>query len=331
VTFSPFAIGKLKIASPLVLAPIADFTHAAFRELVAEIGGCGLFYTEMLNSRMVAGQSLDNDPYIAIGEKAAPVIAQLIGNDPDKMAESARKLVDHGFHGIDINCGCSRHRIRRFGWGVTLMEDHEQLARVVSAVRRVTPLPLLAKLRSGMQHDTEKLLRCGKLLEDLGVDAICLHPRSSADGFKRPSRWEEIAGLVEHVSIPVIGNGDVFDGSDCRRMLQLTGCAAVMIGRGALVRPWMFHEIIDDTRWSGDPLAVIRRYVALLQHYVPQELVRKRFVQFCNWFSRNWPFHRQLCAVISKQKEIPVMLDVLRDYLERPDCVMVDRPFLGRL
>lgn len=324
-------IGALSFSPPLVLAPLADLSHAPFRELVAELGGCGLFYTEMLNARVVAAAGLAGDPYLAVSPLARPLVAQLVGNDPDRMARAAAMLQDAGFDGIDINMGCSRQRIVRFGWGMGLMADPEQALRVVAGVRRAVTLPLLAKIRSGTEKERGSLVGFARSLAAAGIDGLCLHPRSLEDGFKRPAKWSEIGTLVRDLSIPVIGNGDVLDREDHRRLVAESGCAAVMIGRGALIRPWLFRELRDGRPWEGEPGAVVERFAELLRQYLPAELHRSRFLLFFGWFSRNWTFHRQLQAEVSRCAGLDEM--VARAVAGVKDGVgeRVKRPFAGRL
>ncbi len=326
-------IGGLEIAPALVLAPLADFSHAAFRELVAGLGGCGLFVTEMLNSRIVASQPLERDPYMAAGPCARPLVGQLVGGDPAVMARAAGRLAGWGVDGIDINMGCSRQRIVRMGWGLGLMADERRALAVVQAVRRTVPdsLPLTVKLRSFAGHDEGRLLAFARRLVDAGVAGICLHPRSGADGFKRPARWQEIGLLAAELPVPVIGNGDVFSVADARRLVHSTGCAAVMLGRGALIRPWLFAEIATGRPWQGSPAALLHRYAGLVERYLPPELRLRRFDQFCNWFFRNWLFHRQLFAGIRRQPDLAGRLALFDAYLARHGDTRVQRPFAGRL
>ncbi len=329
----PCHLGGLAVDPPLILAPLADFTHAAFRELVAELGGCGLFVTEMLNSRIVATQPLEYDPYLAVGPRGRPLIGQLVGGDPEVMARAAARLIEWGADGIDINMGCGRRRIVRLGWGLGLMADEARALAVVAAVRRAVPpdRPLTVKLRSFSGHDQERLLAFCRRLVEAGVDGICLHPRSGADGFKRPAQWQEIGLLAARLPVPVIGNGDVFSADDAHRLVEQTGCAAVMLGRGALIRPWLFAEIVHGRPWQGPPVTLLRRYAELLERYLPPELQTKRFDQFCNWFFRNWLFHRRLFADIRRQPDLVGRLTLFQEYLARHGDTRVRRPFAGRL
>jgi len=254
-----------------------------------------------------------------------------VGGEPETMARAARRLAEWGMDAIDINMGCGRRRLVRFGWGLGLMADEKRALAVVEAVRQAVDLPLLVKLRSGLDHDENRLLAFCRRLVAAGVDGICLHPRSGADGFKRPARWREIGVLAAELPVPVIGNGDVFDADDARRLVESTGCAAVMIGRGALIRPWIFFEIAENRPWTEDPADMLRRYAELVEHYLPSAVQTKRFDQFCNWFFRNWLFHRQLFSDIRRRPDLAGRLAVFDDYLRRHGDSRVKRPFAGRL
>jgi len=328
---SSFFIKNLAVGKPLVLAPMADFTHAAFRELVAGFGGCGLFYTEMLNARVVATQPLEKDPYCRMAENDRPLVAQLVGNDPERMGRAAARLADLGVDAVDINMGCSRRKIMRFGWGLSLMDDLRQAEKVIAAVRGAVDLPVLVKLRSAREHDVGKLLEVGGRLAELGVDAFCLHPRSAGDGFKRPSRWTEIGELSGSLVIPVIGNGDISCRDDALRMLKETGCQGVMIGRAALVRPWIFAEIAEGYQWDGDVGTLLHRYLDLLHRYLPGEMIESRFLLFCSWFFRNWPFYMSMLQRMRVCRDPDHMIATVLSYIYESEQKMVDTPFIGRI
>jgi tRNA-dihydrouridine synthase B len=329
--YSSFSIKTLTVGTPLVLAPMADFTHAAFRELVAGFGGCGLFYTEMLNARVVATQPLEKDPYCRMAEKDRPLVAQLVGNDPERMGRAAARLEDLGVDAVDINMGCSRQKIMRFGWGLSLMDDLLQAEKVISAVRAAVDLPLLVKLRSAREHDVGRLLEVGSRLAELGVDAFCLHPRSAGDGFKRPARWAEIGELSASLAIPVIGNGDIACREDALRMLKETRCQGVMIGRAALVRPWIFAEIAAGYQWDGDVEALLHRYLDLLHRYLPEEMVESRFLLFCSWFFRNWPFYMSMLQRMGASRDPDHMIATVVSFVYENEQTMVGTPFIGRI
>lgn len=328
-------IADLQVEPPLVLAPMASHTHAAFRELVAHFGGCGLFFTEMLNSRIVATQSLCRDPYLMRAERDRPLVAQMAGRDPDYIARALERIQGR-FEAYDINMGCARGVIQRYRWGVWLMEDKELAAQVVRRAREVVRGPLTVKVRSGVHRaDPEYLKGFCLMLEAEGVDAISLHARTAKEGLKRPARWEEIGALKAVLSIPVIGNGDVFGPEEALRMFAETGCDGVMIGRAALIRPWIFRDLAAALRGEGmppppDPLEVVDVFYTALQRHCPEELRVERLLDFCFWFLQNWSFALHYWREVRRARGLEEMLDRLRMLLREagPPRPYPVRPFM---
>ncbi len=296
----------------LALAPMADLTHRAFRQAVAELGGCDLFYTEMVNSRIAAAMPVKNDPYCQLADSDRPCICQLVGNDPERMARSAEKLEPLGFAGFDINMGCSRRAVVRRGWGAALLSDVKRAISVVKAVVESTGLPVSIKIRSMPGHDISRLKEFCAAMQEAGVQAIAFHARAPEDGFKRRARMEEVAELASFLEIPVIANGDIFSRKGAEQVLSTTGCAGVMIGRAALVRPWIFREIKEGRPWSGDPFQVLQRIGRLIHRLLPQDMKLERFILLCTWFLRNWAFYHHLVKEVRKQKDIEAILGFLR-------------------
>ncbi len=316
---------------PLILAPMAGLTHVAFRQLVAELGGCSVFYTEMLNSRKVANRSIKDDIYLKKGAIDTPLVAQLVGNDPPTMVKAALLLKEQGFNGIDINMGCSKKAITRHGWGAALLSMPRLAFDLVREVRKAVSGLLSVKLRSMESHHRRKLIEFCKGLEENGADLIILHPRSPRDGFKRPAVWHEIKDVSEALDIPVVGNGDIASPEDILRMKQETGCLGVMIGRAAMVRPWIFQEAVMGRKWQGNIMDIIERAAFLYRYYLPKPAQTRRFIDFGNWITRNWTFHHYLTKGLSRLQTIAECLDFLRQGLGDGANSMVKRPFVGKL
>ncbi len=291
----------------LCLAPISDFSHAPFRELVAGLGGCDIFFTEMLNSRILANGNIENDPYLGRANKDFPLFAQIAGKDPDTIVKALRRIKDM-FEGFNINMGCARGKVQRFGWGVNLMADIGLASSIIRKSRRIISFQsqLTVKLRSGVhEHNISYLKEFCLMLEQEGVDAIILHPRTGKEKFSKRANWDEIAEIKDTVSIPVIGNGDVFGPEEAKKMLKITGCDGIMIGRSALIRPWIFRDIkafIRQDKISRSPnlIYVIEDFFRNLLLYSPPELIKKRFLNFCFWFLQNWNFGLSWYAQIKR-------------------------------
>ncbi len=315
---------------PLVLAPMSDLTCAPFRQLVAELKGCQLFYTEMLNIRIISSCNLKNDPFLIKGDLDSPLIAQLIGNDPERIREAVLRLSDMGFDGFDINMGCSRQAIIRHGWGLALFENQVQAVKVIEAARNATQLPVSVKIRSGASHSPELMIKKVKTFIEAGIDGITLHPRTQKDGFKRPARWEEIRFLKQEVNIPVTGNGDIACRTDAINMFDSTGCDAIMIGRAAVIRPWIFREIKEDSPPGTDPLTVLDRAAYLYDTLLPQEIAPKKFCIFLSWYLRNWPFHQYILKKMKRHGKISSILKSIRGLLSTQKTIIKGKAFIER-
>ncbi len=287
----------MKLTPPLGLAPLAGITHRAFRRLVAELGGVSLFYTEMLNSRIISTQNPWKDPYCLDACLDQPLVAQIVGGEPEVIGRAIERLSPMGFDAFDINMGCPQKAIMKHGWGASLLGKPDVAKRIVARAKQATMRPIFVKLRSLPGHDLDGLVAFVKGLVDEGVDLIVLHPRSVEDGFKRPAKWEEIRALREEIDVPIYGNGDVFGPDDALKMIRHTRANGVLIGRGAVVRPWLFWEIVHGRKWPGDPLCVLKRFLSLLTLYSPPPYRRRQFLLFLGWFLRNWEHHHHLFKV----------------------------------
>ncbi len=332
------SISIFEVEKPLLsLAPMAGLTHAAFRELVALYGGCNLYFTEMLNVRAVVFQNPRKDPYLICGERDHPLFAQLVGRDPELFARAVNRLEGlFSFEGYDLNFGCARGAIQRYGWGAALLGEPELCVEIVLAVKENTSRPVSVKLRSP-DHHRENLLSLTEKLLQAGVSFVTLHPRAPKDGFKRPARWEEIRWLKEAFpELPVIGNGDVFSPQEARKLLSECGCEGVMIGRAALLRPWIFRDtarFLDEgvIPVAPPPVEAPERLARLIEKYLPEELREKRFELWLFWYLQNFRYGVHYFGLIKKEKGLAAKLALLKKLLkeERLDPYPA-RPYLLR-
>jgi tRNA-dihydrouridine synthase B len=278
---------------------MVDLSHEPFRQLVRSYGGCDLFYSEMLNSRIVPTESPGTSLYLR-WSTLDDLVFQILGNDPEKMTLAAMKLEGYGPRGIDINMGCWLQKVTVHGWGAALMKDLTKASEVLAAVRKaVRDVPLSVKIRIGHTHDREFLKDFGSMLESGGADFVVLHARIVPEGMNRNARWEYIALLKDHLSIPVIGNGDVKTPGDALTMLKETCCDGVMIGRQAVVQPWIFRDIkalLSDLPVEEKPSLeeAILRLMDFLEGFFPPDVAIKRFKTALFWLSQNLMFGHHL-------------------------------------
>ncbi len=292
----PLLIGGRRIANRLVLAPMTFLGHVAFRELLSGFGGFGLLWTEMCSSRGLPVENPRVSACFRWREKELPVlVCQLLGADPAKMAQAARRVEREGFFGVDLNFGCSAGTICKRRCGAALLKTPDRAAGIVAAVRAAVGIPLFVKYRTGWTDAPETAVDLAKRFEAAGADALVFHPRVAPDRRSRPPRWGHIGRVKAAVSIPVFGNGNVFTADDCLALFERTGCDGVSLGRIAVARPWSFAQ------WTAGfvPGPDIHRQTALRladlmeRHFEPNQALR-RYKKFAMYFSANFVFGHTL-------------------------------------
>ena len=290
----PVTIGdKVRLETPLVLAPLAGHTDRAFRGLVREFGGCGLVVTEMVSSEGLTRGSEFSRELAAVTERERPVGVQIFGCDPTRMAEAAVMVEEMGADLVDVNMGCPVPKVTRTGSGAALMRDVGRASAVIAAMTKRARVPVTVKIRSGWDHSTINAPEVARALEDAGAAAITVHPRCRSERHRGRAAWPVIRDVKEAVSVPVIGNGDVSSLASARDMIAATGVDGIMIGRGALGNPWVFRQIADGfARRPALPLELedyrlmFESFIAKLREYHPERRVHNRVKAFIGWVTK---------------------------------------------
>ncbi len=314
-----------------------DLTSRAFRAVVRTFGGCGLYYSEMLNAQRVPRESGNAPIYAGFGREP-DLMCQLVGDDPAALAAAVHRLEAFEPAGFDWNLGCARGFIRNQGWGAALLEKPREAARALRALRGATRRPLSVKMRLPAEPGDERLRGFVSMLAREGADAIILHPRQADKIFTRPARWESIAKVKSWVEVPVIGNGDVRTPEDALDMFRRTGCDGVMIGRGAVARPHLFRDIaacLEDREVPAPPPAreILESMLEQLGERVRTPKGARELKTFCQYFADCLPVPHWFWGPLQGLRDGPALAAAARRYFEPresrddlPPCLQASRP-----
>jgi tRNA-dihydrouridine synthase B len=244
-----YKVRDLLIRPATVLAPMAGVTDTLFRRVIRGLGHCGLLMTEFTSSEGITRSAKKTLRYLYFQEDEHPIAAQLFGASPQVMADAARMVEDLGYDAVDINLGCPAKKVVKCG-GSGLLRELNLLQDIFRSVRAAVKIPLTIKLRAGWDETSIVAVDVAKMAEQIGVEAVAVHPRTRMQGYTGKADWTIIAAVKQAVKIPVIGNGDVQCPEDAERMVRETGCDAVMIGRAAATNPWIFSQM-EQYRQTG--------------------------------------------------------------------------------
>ncbi|HEY1574887.1 MAG TPA: tRNA dihydrouridine synthase DusB [Pseudonocardiaceae bacterium] len=335
---NPLRIGPFQVDPPVVLAPMAGITNVAFRKVCREYGA-GLYVCEMITSRALIERDATTMHMITFDETERPRSMQLYGVDPETMRRAVRMIVDEDLADhIDMNFGCPMPKVTRRGGGAALPFKRRLFADIVAAaVRAAEPagIPVTVKFRIGIDEDHHTFLDAGRIAEAEGAVAVALHARTAAQRYSGHADWSMISRLVEAVTtIPVLGNGDIFAAEDAVKMVEQTGCAGVVVGRGCLGRPWLFRDL--QAAFAGEPVpagprlgevaAVLSRHAHLLADHYGELKGLRDLRKHMAWYLRGFPVGatpRQRFAMVGGLAE----LDDLLAELDGPDGPGFDSPY----
>jgi nifR3 family TIM-barrel protein len=331
-------IGPFVVSPPVVLAPMAGITNQPFRTLCREYGG-GLYVSEMITTRALVERDPETMRLIEFGPQESPRSLQLYGVDPAVVREAVTMIVaeDRADH-IDLNFGCPVPKVTRKGGGAALPWKRDLLRSVLrAAVGAAGRVPVTMKMRKGIDDDHLTYLDAGRIAADEGVAAVALHGRTAAQAYSGQADWAAVARLKETVtSVPVLGNGDVWEAADALRMMRETGCDGVVVGRGCLGRPWLFRAL--DRAFAGlpdevgpdlgDVADVMRRHAGLMAQWLGEDKGAREFRKHVSWYLKGFAVGgetRNRLALVSSLRELDDLLATL-DPAEPFPAVAVGAP-----
>jgi nifR3 family TIM-barrel protein len=328
-----FVNNEVVLDTPVVLAPMAGITNSAFRTLCRE-QGAGLFVTEMVTARALIERREETFRLIKPGVGETPRSVQLYAVDPNVVGKAidllgAENLADH----IDLNFGCPVPKVTKRGGGAALPYKRKLFSAIVEASVKAASkygMPVTVKMRVGIDHEHHTYREAAKSAADLGVAWVALHARTASQLYEGKSDWTKIADLVEHLAptgVPVLGNGDIWSGADGVAMMEQTGCAGVVVGRGCLGRPWLFADLVSafagDNNRSNPTLfevrAIMLRHAQLLITYFENEDRAMRDLRkHMAWYLKGFRVPREVRSSLGMVASLQEMQDLLSNLEEQP-------------
>lgn len=335
-------IGPITLASPVVLAPMAGVTNVAFRTLCRELERAmvgtvsGLYVCEMVTARALVERHPATMHMTTFAPDESPRSLQLYTVDPATTYAAAKMIADEGLADhIDMNFGCPVPKVTKRGGGAALPYKRRLFGQIVAAAVRATEgttIPVTVKFRVGIDDEHRTHLDAGRIAEAEGAAAVALHARTAAQRYSGTADWEQIALLKQHVrTIPVLGNGDIYDASDALTMMATTGCDGVVIGRGCLGRPWLFAELSAAFTDSpaptpptlGEVADIVRRHGRLLAAHFGEDKGMRDIRKHIGWYLHGFPAGSELrraLAMVKTLDELDSLLSQLDGSVPFPDA-----------
>lgn len=298
----PLKIRGLEIFPPIALAPMVGLSHSALRTLVNSFGGVGLYYTEMLAAKRIPHDNPLISPLLVTTEKEKPLVYQLITGDVSHIEKAVAKLHSIGADGIDLNLGCPAPMQKRQGAGASLAENMVYLSTILRELRKLTELCLSVKIRLGRTENDNNLIDYIQFLEEHGVDFITIHARLYGEKFCRKPRWGAVQRAISKATVPIFVNGGIFSVEDAKKCLEITKADGIMIGRGAIERPWLCSEIAEEIYGIPKWYSQIQKektyydYISLVKERFIAEKQLGRLKQFTHYYARSFTFGHHLAS-----------------------------------
>ena len=329
----PFKIRDIEINPPLILSPMAGVTDVAFRCLLKRRGGIGLTVSEFISVEGLTRNNPKSWRQMRFHEYERPFAVQIFGAQPERMRMAAEMAQEAGADIVDINCGCPAPKVVKHGGGSGLLRDLPRLEAILREVRKGITIPLTIKIRAGYSDREINCVEVARLAEDCGVEHVALHGRTREQGYRGFANWDLVRQVKEAVKIPVSGSGDVTTIEGAFQRWRETGCDGILIGRGAMMNPWIFRQI-EDALHGREPFqptledkrAVLLEYFELLRNDMPEIAAINRMKQLAGHFTKGLPGGARFRTAIYHSHSVQEILDRIEEYFT---AIAQGRPYMG--